>query len=118
MRTNQTERPPCGGLSEIQLGGLDSRLKFCHRVSAIIGNSNKMQSCVLGLGCFDVQHSTKPMPILQVQGKANEQTIEHDLRRSYIVTLECLLFNKLPLALNKRIAFDDAPLCFKQFHHA
>ena len=41
--------------------------------------------CLSDFGSFAVQ-DTKPLPILQVQVEAFEQTIEHDLRRSDVTT--------------------------------
>jgi len=50
----------------------------------------------------------EPTAVLQVQRQAYAQTIEHDLRRSHVAFPVSRLFNKAPLALDKRTTFSDA----------
>ena len=50
------------------------------------------------------------MPILQMQGKGYEQTVEHDLRRCDVIAMVRQFLDQLTLTLNGSIAFCDAPL--------
>jgi len=58
------------------------------------------------------------MPLLQVQGEAYEQTVEHGPRRSGVVVFVSQLFNKQTLPLDMPVNLRDAPLCLQQFKHA
>ena len=66
----------------------------------------------------DLNDFAKPTPVLQMQRKADAQTVEHDLRRSHIAILACRLFDKTSLPLDKGIAFGDASFRFQQLKHA
>ena len=72
----------------------------------------------MGFGSFRIQHSANAMPLLQVQGEAYEQTVEHGPRRSGVVVFVSQLFNKQTLPLDMPVNLRDAPLCLQQLKHA
>ena len=70
------------------------------------------------VGSYRIQHGAKAMPLLQVQGEAYEQTVEHGPRRRGVVVFVSQLFNKQTLPLDMPVNLRDAPLCLQQLKHA